>query len=98
VQEAERFEPDGEEIAAAAKMAPAPTASGPFELTVQPERWSEAVFDEVKAVFEHHKGECEVHFVVEGKRFKAGEQFKVRPSSGLRAEIDHVLTQQPLAA
>jgi DNA polymerase-3 subunit alpha len=98
VQEAQRFEPDGEEIAAAAKMAPAPTPSGPFELTIRRERWNAAVLDELKAVFEHHKGDSEVHFVVGEKRFKAGEQFKVRPSSGLRAEIDHVLAHQPLAA
>jgi len=97
VQEAQRFEPDSDEIARASKAAPAPP-SGPFELAIDAERWSEAVLEEVKAVFEHHRGDAEVLFVVGGRRFKAGEQFRVRPSSGLRAELDHVLAQQPLAA
>jgi len=97
VQEAQRFEPDSDEIARASKAAPAAPA-GPFELAIDAERWSEAVLEEVKAVFEHHRGDAEVLFVVGGRRFKAGEQFRVRPSSGLRAELDHVLAQQPLAA
>jgi DNA polymerase-3 subunit alpha len=98
VQEAQRFEPDSEEIARASKLAPAPTPAGPFELAIDPERWSESLLDEVKAVFEHHRGDSEVLFVVGGRRFRAGDQFRVRPSSGLRAELDHVLSQQALAA
>ncbi|MEZ5077933.1 MAG: DNA polymerase III subunit alpha [Solirubrobacterales bacterium] len=97
VQEAQRFEPDSEEIARAGSMA-APRPTGPFELTIDPERWSETAFDEVKAVFEHHKGDTEVHLLIGEVRLKAGERFKVRPSSGLRAELDHVLDHRALAA
>jgi DNA polymerase-3 subunit alpha len=96
VQEAQRFEPDSEEIAKASRMAPAPSA--PFELTIDAARWSSSLFDEVKAVLEHHKGEAEVHLVVGTKRLKAGDRFRVRPSSGLRAELDHVLGTAALAA
>jgi DNA polymerase-3 subunit alpha len=96
VQEAQRFEPDGEEIAAAGKVAVKP--AGPFELTIDAARWSEALFDEVKAVLEHHKGDAEVHLVIGERRLKAGERFRVRPSSGLRADLDHVLGHHALAA
>ena len=96
VQEAQRFEPDGEEIARASKVAVAP--SGPFELTIDAARWSEALFDEVKAVLEHHKGEADVHLLIGDVRLKAGDRYRVRPSSSLRAELDHVLGPSALAA
>jgi DNA polymerase-3 subunit alpha len=96
VQEAQRFEPDGEEIARAGKVAAIP--AGPFELTIKPSEWSDALFDEVKAVLEHHKGDAEVHLLLGANRLKAGDRFRVRPSSGLRAELDHVLNSAALAA
>jgi DNA polymerase III subunit alpha len=96
VQEAQRFEPDGDEIARASKIVAAP--SGPFELTIDAACWSDGLFDELKAVFEHHRGEADVHLVVGGVRLKAGDQYRVRPSSGLRAELGHVLGHGALAA
>jgi DNA polymerase III subunit alpha len=89
VQEAQRFEPDSEEIAKAGRIAAVP--SGPFELTIDAASWSEALFDEVKAVLEHHKGDADVHLLVGDTRLKAGDRFRVRPSSGLRAELDYLL-------
>jgi DNA polymerase-3 subunit alpha len=102
VQEAQRFEPDGEEIAKAAKIAPVP--SGPLEVTIDPAKLgAPGLFDELKAVFEHHKGEADVHLVVETgagdrKVVRLGSEYRVRPSSGLRAEIGHVLGPDALAA
>jgi DNA polymerase III subunit alpha len=96
VQEAERFEPDSEEIARASKLAPVP--SGPFEVSIPAARWSAGLFEEVKAVLEHHKGEAEVHLVIGERRLKAGEKYRVRPSSGLRTELEHVLGSAAIAA
>ncbi len=100
VQEAQRFEPDGDEIARGNKVAAVP--SGPFELTIDAARWNDGLFDELKSVFEHHKGEAAVHLLLEAGsrtvRLKAGDGFRVRPSSSLRAEIGHVLGSEALAA
>ncbi len=99
VQEAQRFEPDGEEIARADKAA---APSGPFQVEVDPAQLSAALVDELKAVLEHHKGDADVHLVMrtsEGtRRLRLGEEYRVRPSGGLLAEIDHVLRHDAIAA
>jgi DNA polymerase-3 subunit alpha len=94
VQEAERFEPDAAEIAAAPAVASAP--KGPFELQVDAALLSDGLLEELKAVLEHHKGEAEVHLAIrngaaEPKRLVLGEAFRVRPSAHLQSELDHVL-------
>jgi DNA polymerase III subunit alpha len=100
VQEAQRFEPDSEEIAQAGKVAAVP--SGPFELEIDAARLNPELLSELKAVFEHHKGEADVHLVVKAnggtKRLVCGDDYRVRPSSGLRAELDHVLGSTAVAA
>jgi DNA polymerase-3 subunit alpha len=96
VQEAQRFEPDSDEIARAGKVAAIP--SGPFELAIDAAHWSDGLFDELKAVFEHHRGEAAVLLVVGGVRLRAGDQYRVRPSSNLRNEIGQVLGPDALAA
>jgi DNA polymerase-3 subunit alpha len=102
VQEAERFEPDAEEIASAPAVAAA--HSGPFEVRVDAVALSDDLVEELKAVLEHHRGDVEVHLaihdgVAEPKRLRLGEKFKVRPSGRLQSELDHVLgTAAPLAA
>ena len=101
VQEAQRFEPDADEIARGNKVAPAVPA-GPFELTIDVASLSDALVEELKAVFEHHKGEAELHLLVDDgsgqTRLRAGKEFCVRPSSHLRAELGHVLSSNALAA
>jgi len=100
VQEAERFEPDQAEIDRAPKVASTP--SGPFELSIAAAVWNDGIFDELKAVFEHHKGEADVHLLMETssgvRRFKVGDEYRVRPSNGLRTELDQVLGTHALAA
>jgi DNA polymerase-3 subunit alpha len=101
VQEAERFEPDAAEIAAAPAVARAPT--GPFEVEIEAGMLSESLVEELKAVLEHHKGEADVHLAIRGnggesKRLRLGEGFRVRPSGGLQSELDHVLGTAALAA
>ena len=103
VQEAQRFEPDAEEIARGDKVAAAAAVpAGPFELTIDAASWSDALLEELKAVFEHHKGEAELHLLVdagsEQTRLRAGKEFCVRPSSHLRAELGHVLSSNAMAA
>ena len=99
VQEAERFEPDQEEIAAAA--APA----GPLKLTIDAAtlHGRPGLVDELKEVLVHHKGEADVLLAINGAEggpmeLRLGDGYRVRPSNGLRAELDHVLGPDSLAA
>ncbi|MEX2106734.1 MAG: DNA polymerase III subunit alpha [Solirubrobacterales bacterium] len=101
VQEAQRFEPDSEEIAKASKVATVP--AGPMELPIDPGKLKiPGLVDELKAVFEHHKGDADVHLVMETnsgtRRVRLGSEYRVRPSVGLRNEIDQVLDSYALAA
>jgi DNA polymerase-3 subunit alpha len=95
VQEAERFEPDGEEIARAGAAASAP--SEPLRLTIDAAKLRlPGMFDQLKEVFEHHKGEADVHLAVRDEdgtpsELRLGDGYRVRPSSGLRAELDQIL-------
>jgi len=101
VQEAQRFEPDADEIARGNKSAPA-VASGPFKVEIDPSQLDPTLVDELKAVLEHHKGDSDVHLVMEtssGPRsLRLGDDYRVRPSSSLMAEIDHILNQAAIAA
>jgi DNA polymerase-3 subunit alpha len=101
VQEAERFEPDAAEIAAAPAVAAAHT--GPFEVPVDAGTLSDSLLEELKSVLEHHKGETDVHLTVrngngETTVLQCGEGFRVRPSGRLQSELDHVLGAAALAA
>jgi DNA polymerase-3 subunit alpha len=98
VQEAQRFEPDSAEIEKAGKLAPVAAPAGPFEVPIDLSRWSDALCEELKAVFEHHKGEAEVFFLVGERRVKVGERYRVKPSGMLRTELDHVLQASAMAA
>ncbi len=94
VQEAERFEPDAEEIASAPAVASAP--AGPFEVAIEAAMLTDVLVEELKAVLEHHKGEAEVHLAIRtedgvSRRLLLGDGFRVRPSGRLQSELDHVL-------
>ena len=101
VQEAERFEPGGEEIARASRVASAP--AGPLKLTIDAARFAPGLVDELKTVLEHHKGEADVHLAIrtaegEPREIRLGRGYRVRPSRGLKAELDHMLGPDALAA
>jgi DNA polymerase-3 subunit alpha len=101
VQEAERFEPDQEEIERASAKAAAPAV--PLRLTISAERLTPDLFEELKAVFEHHRGDADVHLAItprdgEPTRLVLGDAFRVRHSSGLRAELGNMLGPDSLAA
>jgi DNA polymerase III subunit alpha len=102
VQEAERFEPDSEEVSRAAAAASAPRE--PLKLVIEASQLRRpGLLDQLKEVFEHHKGDADVHLAVVGgeggpREWKLGDGYRVRPSSGLRAELGHVLGPDALAA
>ncbi|MBS1879547.1 MAG: DNA polymerase III subunit alpha, partial [Actinobacteria bacterium] len=105
VQEAQRFEPDGEEIAAAAAAKNVtPLPGGPFEFALLDCRKlaEPGLVDELKSLFEDHKGETDVHLVMhtsEGPRtLRFGSQYRVQPSASLRQEIDQLLGGAAMAA
>jgi DNA polymerase-3 subunit alpha len=95
VQEAERFEPDAAEIAAAPAVASTP--SGPFKVEVAEAAYSDALIEEIKAVLEHHKGPEEVRVALRGAdgrvtELKCGDSYRVRSSGHLRSELNHILS------
>ncbi len=101
VQEAQRFEPDGEEVARAQRIASAP--SEPLKLTIDAAQLNPGLLEELKAIFEHHQGEAFVHLAIrtragKSKEMKLGNGYRVNPSSGLRAELGHILGMEAMAA
>jgi DNA polymerase-3 subunit alpha len=101
VQEAERFEPDQAEISRASAEAGAP--SEPLRLRIDAADFTPGLLEELKAVFEHHKGDADVHVAItpgegEPTRLVLGDAYRVRHSSGLRAELGQVLGPDSLAA
>jgi DNA polymerase-3 subunit alpha len=108
VQDAQRFEPNAAEIERAAKDAPPPgpsggTSGGPFQFSLPAAKATDpAVLEELKALFEDHKGESDVHLVVETAdgptKLRFGARYKVRQSPNLRYEIEQLLGAEALAA
>ncbi len=102
VQEAERFEPGSEELARASAMANAP--SEPLRLTLDETLLRRpGLVDQLKEVFEHHKGEADVHLAIDHgdgapTAMRLGDGYRVRPSSTLRAELGQLLGSDSLAA
>jgi DNA polymerase-3 subunit alpha len=101
VQEAERFEPDGEEIARASAAVTAP--AGPLKLRTDAVMLENpGFFDDLKAVLEHHRGEAPVYLaIVDGdatREMRLGDEFRVRNCNGLLAELEPVLGATAMAA
>jgi DNA polymerase-3 subunit alpha len=102
VQEAERFEPNGEEIARASAAASAPAE--PLKLKTDTATLeSPGFFDDLKAVLEHHRGEAPVFLTIvdsEGgtREMRFGDEFRVRHCNGLLAELEPVLGATAMAA
>jgi len=103
VQEAQRFEPDQAEIVSAAKKMPTPLPSGPLQVAIDLDKLRDPkVMDELKSLFEDHKGEAGVHFVVQTsdgpRKLKTGEDFRVQVSPHLRYELSQLLGPDAIAA
>ena len=105
VQEAQRFEPDAAEVERAAKNAPRDRLQAGrsgrrpavrSSSRCRPRRRSTRhVVEELKTLFEDHKGESDVHLVVQTssgtKKLCFGAKYKVQPSPNLRYEIGQLL-------
>jgi DNA polymerase III subunit alpha len=100
VQEAERFEPGEAEIALAA--AGAARAAGPLTLRINAADFRPTLVEDLKTVFEHFQGDTEVLLEMQTReglrRLRFGSEYRVRPSSGLRAELDVLLGPGVMAA
>ena len=75
---------------------------GAFDDAVSQAAADPAVREELKALFQDHKGESDVHLVVQTsngpKKLVFGDEFKVQPSPNLRYEIGQLLGADALAA
>ena len=107
VQEAQRFEPDAGEVERAAKTAPPRSSGGgqggPFQFSLPAAKALDPhVVEELKTLFEDHKGESDVHLVVQTasgqKKLCFGAKYKVQPSPNLRYEIGQLLGSDAVAA
>jgi DNA polymerase III subunit alpha len=102
VQEAQRFEPDEAEIAGAARSVRA-VPSGPLQVSIDSGRLrTPGVMEELKSLFEDHKGEADVHLVMETsegpKKLRIGDGYRVQVSPHLRYEINQLLGPDSIAA
>ena len=65
-------------------------------------RFSPTIIDDLKSVFANFPGEAEVMLEMstrEGpRRLRFGKDYRVTPSAGLKAELDELLNQPPMAA
>jgi DNA polymerase-3 subunit alpha len=96
VQEAERFEPSEEEVAAAREQArEIVVGPPPVRLRLDATALPASVIEELKHLFEMHPGESDVVLEMRTsrgpRRLKLGEGFRVSPNAALRAELDHLL-------
>ncbi len=102
VAEAERFEPEQAEIDRAAGSPAAGRNSGPLTLRINAVDFRPTLVEELKSVFEHFQGDTEVLLEMETRegmrRLRFGDGYRVRPSSGLRAELDGLLGPGVMAA
>ncbi len=100
VNEAEAFEPDQDELAAARVKAGA--ANGPLVLRINAAEFAAALINDLKTLFEDFPGQSEVLLEMrtrEGTRkLRFGSEYRVAPSPALRAEIDQLLGPAALAA
>ena len=84
---------------ARARQARAPK---PIVLRIHAGEFGPALVDELKAVFEHFPGDAEVTLEMETRegtrRLRFGDEYRVRPSAALRAELDALLGSGARAA
>jgi DNA polymerase III subunit alpha len=100
VQEAERFEPAAEDLERAQRIVE--RREEPLTLRINAAEFRPTLVEELKSLFEDFKGDTEVLLEMEtreGKRrLRFGSDYRVRPSSGLRAELDVLLGPGVMAA
>ncbi len=90
-QEVEAFEPSEDEVARARRT----RAPQPIVRQINAGEFGPGLVDELKAVFEHFPGDSEVVLEMETRqglrRLRFGDDYRVRDSAALRAELDAAL-------
>jgi len=93
VQNAESFNPKPAEIEKAIEQHA--RKNEPFLVKVESDQLSMDALEELKVIFDHHRGENEVVLVVVNgereRKLRLGPDFKVRQSPGLRSELNEML-------
>jgi DNA polymerase-3 subunit alpha len=102
VQEVERFEPSGVELAAAKAELKELDRREPLRLQLDASRFGAGIISELKSVFAEFPGESEVVLEMKTRdgvrRLRFGDGYRVAPSAGLRAELDELLGSRSIAA
>jgi DNA polymerase-3 subunit alpha len=102
VQDAELFEPDAAELAAAAAKAAAKRDPKQITLSINAAEFGPSLIEELKALFEGFPGESEVLLVMRTadgtRRLRFGDEYRISPSPPLRAQLAEVLGPQAIAA
>jgi DNA polymerase III subunit alpha len=83
-------------------VAAAETLVEPVRLRVDAAQLPASVLDDLKQVLDEHPGECEVVLEMQtssgSRRLRLGPEYRVAPSSSLRAELHQLLGEAALAA
>jgi DNA polymerase-3 subunit alpha len=102
VQDAELFEPDSAELAAAEARAASKRDPKEITLSIDAADFGPGLIDELKTLFEGFPGESEVLLVMrtnEGeRRLRLGDAYRISPSPPLRAQLAEVLGPTAIAA
>jgi len=102
VAEAEPFEPNPDELAAARAKAKAREIPERIVLRVTAAEFGPTLVEDLKSVFQSFPGETEVLLEMETRegtrKLRFGRDYRVLPSPALRAEIDQLLGPRALAA
>ena len=102
VQDAEEFRPSEADVADAKEQLRKEAEPDVFPITLDAARFGLDLIDELKSLLANFPGDAEVHLLMntrEGTRtLRFGKEFRVTPSVGLRAEVDELLNQPPMAA
>ena len=102
VQDAELFEPDAAELAAAEAKAAAKRDPKEITLSINAADFGPGLIDELKSLFEGFPGESEVLLVMRTtdgtRRLRFGDSYRISPSPPLRAQLAEVLGPTSIAA
>jgi len=102
VQEAEAFEPDADELAAARAKAAAKRDPAEFLLRVEAAECAPGLIEELKTLFEGFPGQSEVLIEMQTRegprRLRFGPDYRVSPSAALRAQLHELLGPRAIAA
>jgi DNA polymerase-3 subunit alpha len=102
VQDASPFEPDADELARARERAKQRLTPDCIVLRIDASRFGAELVEELKGLFEAYPGRTEVTVEMATRdgvrRLRFGEDYRVDPDHGLRAELDQLLGPRALAA